>query len=217
MYQTIYHQLDFYGFFESISKAIEAKDSHTAGHSKRVSNIVNLLALELGFSEYERECLNIAAHLHDIGKIGIPDGILLKHSSLTKAEYMVIQQHPVIGANIVKDIKGFERIAMAIRHHHERFDGSGYPDRLSSQDIPLDAAIIAVADVFDAMTTYRPYKNSILPDVAYNQLLQYRGKLYHPLVVDAFSSVYVNKYDLLMNIIYDGDLEACSPIAIEQL
>ncbi len=196
-----FENLDFHKFIESLVKTIELKDQYTAGHSMRVSELTELICRELGMYDFECNYLHIAAHLHDIGKIAIPDGILLKTSKLSKAEYMVMQEHSFIGASIFEDLPGFESMAKIIKHHHERFDGSGYPDGLSGTDIPYGAAIISVADSFDAMTTLRPYKETMHPDSALDEIIKSSGTQFHPDIVKVFSKVYHTKREAIFNIL----------------
>lgn len=150
--------VDFHRFIANLTAMIEAKDYYTSGHSDHVAELTYLLAQQMGLDSAFCEKLHIGAHLHDIGKIGIPDGILLKSSKLTPEEYAVIQTHSLIGYNILKNNPGLDDIPVIIKHHHERVDGKGYPDRLCTNDIPLGSRIIALADSFDAMVTNRPYK-----------------------------------------------------------
>ncbi len=178
--------IDFHLFIESMLRTIELKDVYTAGHSRRVSEIAEQLCLECGMSEDDCEYLHVVGHVHDIGKIGIADGVLMKSGKLTAAEYLLIQQHTVIGASIFENLPGLDRMADIIRHHHERFDGKGYPDGLNGEAIPLESAIIAVADSFDAMTTYRPYKAALTLEQAHGEIRRNRGTQFHPDVCDLF-------------------------------
>jgi putative nucleotidyltransferase with HDIG domain len=145
----------------ALATAIEKRDPYTGGHTKRVLDYSLQIGKALGLRGKELEGLKISAILHDIGKIGIPDSILAKPASLTREEFEIIQGHPVIGAEILKEIKGMEKIVNAIKYHHERWDGKGYPENLKGEEIPLWARIIAVADTFDALTTSRPYRKRI--------------------------------------------------------
>lgn len=130
--------------------------------------------------------VHIAAHLHDIGKIGIPDGILLKTSKLTSGEFEVIKEHSAKGYEILKDIEGFDNIASIVRHHHERIDGKGYPDGLKGDEIPLGSSIITVADCFDAMTTTRSYKKTMSFIEAFEELEKYSGTQFNKDIVKYF-------------------------------
>jgi putative nucleotidyltransferase with HDIG domain len=186
-------QMDFHEFASSLVLALESKDIYTAGHSERVADITSDIAKAIGMDKWDIEYLHIAAHLHDIGKIGIPDGILLKSGPLTKAEYEVVKQHSSIGYKILKDVKGLEDIAKIIRHHHERFDGKGYPDGLKGKDIPLGSRIIALADSFDAMTRPRPYRKAKTEQEALKEIAENRGTQFDLELADAFLSTYNNR------------------------
>ena len=150
---------------QTLSTTIEAKDEYTRGHSYRVAEYAALIAAELGWSSEEIQQLKHAAYLHDIGKIGIPDLILNKPSRLTDDEYNLIKKHTVIGAEILKDITFVPHIVEVARNHHERYDGNGYPDGLSSVEIPIHARITAMADSYDAMNSRRIYRNALPPEM----------------------------------------------------
>ena len=182
-----FRDIDFHKFTESLMKTMELKDCYTAGHSKRVAEIASLITRELNLSESECEYIHVAGHLHDIGKIGIPDGILLKSSTLTKAEILVMQQHPIIGASIFEHLEGFEYIASIIRYHHERFDGQGYPDMLSAENISLLAQIVSVSDAYDAMTSDRVYRRAMSKEEAIKELWKNAGTQFDPQVVEVFT------------------------------
>jgi len=192
-----FNDIDFHLFVESLIKTIELKDLYTAGHSRRVSEISELICRGLNMSDDQCEYLHVTGHLHDIGKIGIAEGVLMKAGKLSEAEYYLIQQHPVIGASIFENIPGLDRMSKIIRHHHERFDGRGYPDRLKGDDIPLESAIISVADSFDAMTTFRPYKPTLSVEQAVEEIFENRGKQFHPDICDIFIHMYHDNKDIL--------------------
>ncbi|MBC7331508.1 MAG: HD-GYP domain-containing protein [Synergistetes bacterium] len=151
---------------EKISFIMEEKDPYTQGHSKNVALISLLLANRLGLSEREKELIREAALFHDIGKIGIPNEILNKKGKLTPEEFEAIKKHPLIGYTILSDINGVEEIAEIVKYHHERLDGSGYPEGLKGEEIPFGARLIAVADVFDALISDRPYRSAFSPEEA---------------------------------------------------
>lgn len=156
----------FLGTIKALADAIEAKDYYTGGHSERVAGISAGIKNELGIPEDEIPQLNYAGILHDIGKIGIPESVLCKKGRLTDEEYDIIKKHPEIGEGILKNIKYFGEAREIIRHHHERMDGTGYPDRLKDEEISLGAKIVAVADAFDAMNSDRVYrKKKTLEDI----------------------------------------------------
>ncbi len=183
---TSFKNIDFHLFIESLTRTIELKDMYTAGHSRRVSEIAEQVCKDAGMSDKKCDYLHIIGHVHDIGKIGIADGILMKSGKLHPAEYFLIQQHTVIGASIFENLPGLDRMADIIRHHHERFDGKGYPDGLKGDEIPLESAIIAIADSFDAMTTYRSYKAALTMEQAYDEIRDNRGSQFHPEICDIF-------------------------------
>ncbi len=161
------------GYTEVVSalvEAIEAKDPYTRGHTQRVSELAVLVGEEMGLSPDELDMLYRSAMLHDIGKIGIPDSILNKPGRLTAPEFEVVKQHPVRGHLIIRNVRSLQSEIAGVRHHHERMDGSGYPDGLQGDEIPLMARIIAVADVFDAITSARPYREGWTVDEALAQI-----------------------------------------------
>lgn len=174
------------GVVKSLVRSLEARDAYTCGHSDRVALISSILAGELGYDEKARYQIYIAGLLHDVGKVGIPDGILNKPSRLSDEEFDVIKKHPVIGYEILRDLKQFSYVLPAVRHHHEQMNGRGYPDGLSGEDIPLDARIMAVADAYDAMTSSRPYRDGMPFEKAESILKENRGPQWDPRVLDAF-------------------------------
>lgn len=151
-----------YQIMETLVQTIEAKDKYTKGHSARVAEYAKALAEKMGMTKEEQNEIYYMGMLHDIGKIGIADTIINKPGKLTDEEYAVIKTHPVVGYNILKNMDEIKGIENGARWHHERYDGKGYPDGLSGEEIPLYARIIAVADVYDAMTSNRSYR-SVLP------------------------------------------------------
>lgn len=170
----------------TLSNAVDARDSYTAGHSERVARISLMIGKQMKLSLQDVKELEYAALFHDIGKIGIPDDILLKSSKLTDEEYTVIQRHPVLGVNILKSIEFLKEILPIVKHHHERYDGKGYPDKMLRDDIPLCSRIIAVADTYDAMTSDRPYRKRLAHQVAVSEIVKNKGMQFDPNVVDAF-------------------------------
>jgi putative two-component system response regulator len=170
----------------SLAQAMEQRDSGTYGHSRRVSYNSRLIAAALDLGEKDRDDLKTAALLHDIGKIGITDFILGKAGPLSEQERNIIKSHPFKGVEILKPLKQFEHILPSILHHHENFDGSGYPEGLSGERIPLHARIIAVADTYDAILSARPYRAASDHDRAIAELLAYAGRQFDPDIVNAF-------------------------------
>jgi len=174
---------------ETLNAAVEARDPYTAGHSQRVRRVSLAIGRELRLSARQLGALGTAALFHDIGKIGMPDSILTKPERLDAAEQRIMREHAARGAEIVSRISSLRDCVPAIRHHHERWDGLGYPDRISGREIPIEAAIIAIADAWDAMTTDRPYAAALATDEAMLQIHAGKGKQFNPVVVDAFASV----------------------------
>jgi putative nucleotidyltransferase with HDIG domain len=180
-------------FIEALTSAIDARDPNTAYHSWAVAEISELIAREMDFSEEFTFLVHIAGHLHDIGKIGIPDSILLKPGRLTEDEIRVIRMHPEIGADIVSRVKELSHIAEMVLSHHERRDGSGYPHGIGGDDIPSGARIIAVADSLDAMINDRSYRPPREFDAALREIEGGAGTMYDPDVVDALLRIDVKK------------------------
>lgn len=174
----------------ALAAAIEAKDEYTRGHSDRVSRVCVLIGRQLGLDEAELRVLSIAGTLHDVGKIGIPEKILQKPSRLTDEEYELMKRHPVIGESILREFEGNDEVCLAIRHHHERADGKGYPDKLTAETIPLDARIISVADAWDTMVTERAYKRAVPDTEAIAELRKHSGTQFDPRVVQALCDIY---------------------------
>ena len=177
--------VDFHEIIGCITSALEERDYYTEGHSQRVSDMVLALTKRMGFSKDEVMLFHFSAHLHDIGKIGIPDAILRKNGRLTDAEFAVIKQHPEIGARILRKSPAFAEIAEIVLHHHERFDGIGYPDGISGYNIPLGSRLIAVCDSIDAMMTTRSYRKAFSEQDCYEEIKRCSGTRYDPDVVDA--------------------------------
>ena len=174
---------------ETLNATVDARDPYTAGHSHRVQEIAVSIARELGITGRELDAISHAGLFHDIGKLGVPDAILTKPAALTDAEYAQMKCHPADGADIVAKFGRLRHAVPLIRHHHERWDGRGYPDRLAADSIPLGAAIVGLADAWDAMTTDRPYHRALDPAEAEDELRTHRGTQFSPAVVDAFFRV----------------------------
>ena len=169
----------------ALALAVEAKDPYSAGHSKRVGVYATKIAEEMGLGQDMIRTLNDAGVLHDIGKIGVKDDVLLKPGPLTPEERKVMQQHSVIGEAIVKPVRSLGKVVPLVRHHHERFDGQGYPAGLKGEAIPLGARILAVADAYDAMVTDRPYRRRLSLEEAKAEFKRGAGAQHDPVVVDA--------------------------------
>jgi putative nucleotidyltransferase with HDIG domain len=174
---------------ETLNATVDARDPYTAGHSQRVQEIAVAIARELGVESRDLDAISHAGLFHDIGKLGVPDAILTKPAALTKQEYELMKRHPADGADIVAKFGRLRHAVPLIRHHHERWDGLGYPDGLASGAIPLGAAIVGLADAWDAMTTDRPYHRALDPAEAEDELRRNRGTQFAPAVVDAFFRV----------------------------
>ena len=176
----------FYGTAQALAETIEKRDPYTGGHTKRVMNYSIAIGKAMGLSKKEIEDLRLAAILHDVGKIGVRDNILLKEDRLDPEELEKMNMHPQYGADILNHVKKLKDIIPGVRGHHERIDGKGYPDNLKDGDIPTIARIIAVADTFDAMTTDRPYRKAMSSETALEELRKNSGIQFDKDVVEAF-------------------------------
>ena len=195
-----------------LAEAIEAKDPYTKGHCGRVAAYSLVLAKAAGYPADGLETLEFGAFLHDIGKIGIRDSVLLKPGPLDDAEWAHMREHPLKGFDIASKIVMLHPIMSAVRNHHERWDGSGYPDKMKDSDIPLAARIVAIADAYDAMSTDRPYKQALALDECEAILRKTAGKMYDPELIEVFVSqhlgaLYRDDYDALP---YDDGAAASS-------
>lgn len=179
----------FLNSITSLAFALEARDKYTGGHSQRVSKIALLICRRLGLKQDYTEKVTLAGLVHDIGKIGIKESILMKEEPLTDEEYSHIMAHSIIGEHILKPAIDDEEILKMVRHHHERYNGTGYPDGLSKQHIPLGARILAVADIYDAMTSDRPYRQAMKPNLTIDELKKQTHHMFDPVVVNAFFNI----------------------------
>ena len=180
---------------ETLRYTVEAKDTYTKGHSDRVSQYSVLIGKHLGLSDKELHNLELGGLFHDIGKIGIPDGILRKESKLTDDEYSEIKNHPSIGVHILSSATIFKDIIPIVKHHHEKYDGNGYPGKLKGDEIPYLARIAAIADTFDAMTSKRSYRDSLPLEVVINEFKRCKGTQFDPKLDDVFLDILENHYD----------------------
>ena len=171
---------------EMLRFTVETRDKETKGHSERVSSLASGLARTMKLSEDQVNLIETAGMFHDIGKIGIPDAILLKNGGLTDDEFMEIKKHPAMGEKILAEYAPLKAVLPIIRGHHERYDGRGYPDKLSGEDICLGARIIAVADSFDAMISNRTYRLGLGLEKTLNELRRCKNTQFDPQIVDAF-------------------------------
>lgn len=176
----------FFSTVWSLASAVDAKDAYTHGHSRRVAQYSAELGRALGFDAREIERLELSAILHDVGKIGVPEAVLNKPDRLTAAEMAVMRTHPERGAEILASIRAMRDIVPGVLHHHERFDGQGYPNQLKGDNIPLVARIILVADTFDAMTSSRPYRSSLPVQVAIDEIRRCTATQFDPRLAEVF-------------------------------
>jgi putative nucleotidyltransferase with HDIG domain len=177
---------------KALSNSVDAKDQYTNGHSHRVAHYAMDIAHKMNLDPWRLENIKIAATLHDVGKIGIKDNILNKPGELTEEEYEAIKNHPRIGANILDEVRFLSNVSEIILHHHERYDGKGYPDGLSGDEISIEDAILSIADTFDAVTTDRPYRKAADSEKAIEIILSESGKQFVPKVVEAFRNIVEN-------------------------
>ena len=189
--------MNLYATLRALVRSLEAKDPYTKLHSQRVTRIAVSLAEFMGVGEEDIEILDFAAHLHDIGKIGIRDQVLMKPGRLTREEYEIIKAHPVIGEEIVGHLGLMTNAKEVIRHHHERWDGRGYPDGLAGAETPYLARILAISDTYDAITTDRPYRKGHTPEEAHEEILKNSGTQFDPDVVEAFDEFFERYPDKL--------------------
>jgi len=171
----------------SLALTVEARDHYTSGHCERLARYATALGVHLALTDEERAALYRGGYLHDIGKIGIPDHVLLKPSSLSREEFALMKEHTIIGDRLCGELHSLRLVRPIVRHHHERLDGSGYPDGLSGDEIPLLAQIVSIVDAYDAMTTTRPYRQAWAQERAYDDLLSDAANgLLRPDLVEAF-------------------------------
>jgi len=193
-YRRIYHYInqrldDYEQHVYSLVDMIEKRDSYTAGHTARVAFYAGLISKKMGCNEESQDTLQRAAMLHDVGKVSTPDSILLKPGKLSQLEYNLIKEHVTTSYELLVKVDAFKNIAEIVRHHHERYDGLGYPQGLKNQEIPMLSHILSVADAFDAMTTNRIYKGGKTVDSAMKELESFSGKQFHPEVIKAAQKV----------------------------
>lgn len=185
---------------QTLRYTVEAKDPYTRGHSDRVAEYSELIGKYLNLPEEELHKLKIGGLFHDIGKIGVPDSILLKTSKLTDDEYSEIKNHPSIGSHILSNASLFKDIMPIVKHHHERYDGHGYPGKLVGENIPYLARIATVADSFDAMTSKRTYRDSLPLDIVKQEIEKNKATQFDPKITDVFLDILNNHYDQIVEI-----------------
>ncbi len=183
--------LQYHELVECITSALDARDPYTGDHSRRVSDMACYICRQLGLSAEETQEIHIAGHLHDIGKIGVPDRVLLKEGRLDDEEWELMKRHPQTGADILAGSDSFSRISAIILHHHERFDGKGYPFGAKGEEIPLGARIIAVCDSIDAMSSTRSYRKALPLDVVRSEIEKNIGIMYDP----AIAAIVLDNWD----------------------
>jgi putative nucleotidyltransferase with HDIG domain len=171
-------------FMLALAKAVDAKDHYTSGHSQRVARYSREIARRMGKSEQEQQEIYLMGLLHDIGKIGVPETIINKNGRLTDEEFKKIKEHPVVGHEILQNIEEMPALATGARWHHELYDGHGYPDSLSGENIPEEARIICVADSYDAMTSNRAYSNIRPQEQVRSEIIRCRGTQFDPKIAD---------------------------------
>lgn len=185
---------------QTVRYTVEAKDSYTRGHSDRVSEYSCLIGKKLGLPEEDIKRLHIGGLFHDVGKIGVPDNILQKSGKLTDDEYSEIKNHPTIGAHILSTASIFQDIIPIVKHHHEKYDGNGYPSRLKGEEIPYLARISAIADSFDAMTSKRVYRDSLPVETVISEFERCKGTQFDPYLTDVFLDILRNDYNSILDI-----------------
>jgi HD-GYP domain-containing protein (c-di-GMP phosphodiesterase class II) len=188
LYESIFEVL--MATLRSLVSTIEAKDPYTKQHSQRVTDLAVLIAEEMRCTPNQIDTLRVAGYLHDLGKLGVRDSILLKPGRLSEEEFEQIKTHPTIGESIIAPIGLLPEERALIRHHHERWDGKGYPDGLREKQIPFLARILSVADAFDAMTSDRPYRAALSYRTGLEEIVRCKGTQFDPQVVDAFQSTF---------------------------
>ena len=179
---------------KSLVAALEANDPYTGGHSERVAEYALRLSNCLGLSKDTTERIELAAYLHDIGKIGIPKEVLNKPGHFSEQEASLMRHHPAIGHDILSNVSGMETIAKIVRHHHEKFDGTGYPDRMKGENIPFESRLLCVVDVFDALTTDRPYRKRLSHEEAFKIIMTLSGTHFDPEITEGFKRCMAHGY-----------------------
>jgi putative nucleotidyltransferase with HDIG domain len=185
----------------ALAEAVEAKDAYTRGHCDRVARISVAIAKRVGLDTTRSMELELAAILHDVGKIGVEEGVVGKIGPLSQDETKNMRHHPEIGARILSPLSSLQRVGHYVKHHHEHYDGTGYPDRLEGDAIPLPSRIILLADAFDAMTTDRPYREALTKKEAFQRISKGRGKQFDPRIVDIFFALNEDGY---VDAVYGG-------------
>jgi HD-GYP domain-containing protein (c-di-GMP phosphodiesterase class II) len=184
LFESVLHTLT------SLIVAVNRRDMYTEGHCRRVAEMCLALADALGAKDYEKDVVRVVAPIHDVGKVGIPDAILLKEDILTRKEYDLMKSHSVYGEEIINRFDILTNEARITRHHHERYDGTGYPDGLAGEDIPFSSRLIALCDTYDAMVTDRPYRKGRDREETLAEIKRYSGKQFDPDMTDCFLEMF---------------------------
>lgn len=203
-YKTLKHS--YLKTVQSLVSVVEAKDEYTESHSIRVAKYASFIASELNYPKNFIEDIWVAGVLHDVGKIGISDSILNKPGTLTDEEYDIIKQHPDMAFKIVSQMDLSENILKAIKHHHERYDGKGYPDMIKGDEIPVMASIISVADAFDAITSSRSYRKSRNMSQGIEEIVLNKGTQFNSTVVETLEKIFLTKQEVLKKIYKDEEI-----------
>jgi putative nucleotidyltransferase with HDIG domain len=201
-------------FVETMAQALDARDPYTAGHSLRVAAYSHTLARAMGLSGQDAEEIRVAAQLHDIGKIGIPDAVLQKPGKLTPEEYGLIKLHPQIGRKILEKVGRFESLLAVVELHHENYDGTGYPYGLAGHHVPIAARIVHVADAFDAMTTSRSYRPALSLRSATREIERSAGRMFDPVVAKTFLKLIAEGEIEIGSLEVSEQVEALEPLAV---
>jgi len=201
-------------FLEVLAETIETKDRFMRGHARRVTFYASLLADRLAVPAEELERVRLSAFLHDLGKVGVPTDLLLREGALDPSERAIVEQHPVIGGRLVKPLDLPTGISQAIRHHHEWWDGTGYPDGLSAEETPLAARLIAIADAFDAMSSDRPYRQALRREVVIAEFKRFAGVQFDPVLTKEFVAILESSAnDVDLTLLAETSAEAPAPAA----
>jgi len=201
------------GLLRSLTSAVDAKDAYTCGHSERVALLAQYLATQAGLPDGQVERIYMAGLLHDVGKIGIPESVLQKTGRLTAEEFELMKRHCQIGAHILADVKQLEDIVPGVLHHHERYDGHGYPMGLAAHDIPVMGRIICLADCFDAMTSNRTYRRALPLQVALTEIRRCSGTQFDPALAEMLLEI---PRDQLQNALRDPQHQAARQLIFQE-
>ncbi|MTI65316.1 MAG: HD domain-containing protein [Firmicutes bacterium] len=200
MSNNLYEFDHYHEIVECLVGALEAKDAYTSGHSKRVSDMSTIIAKQIGMKGFELEKIHMASHIHDIGKIGIPDSLLNKKGTLSNDEWAIVKKHPLIGFKILNTSNKLKEISEIVLYHHERWDGKGYPYNLKSKEIPIGSRIIAISDTIDAMTSKRPYREPMDLSDCKEEIENEKSYQFDPYLVDACRDLWNEFENIILRI-----------------